>query len=110
MLTANGVENLVFDILEEEGPVLLAYISEGYGHKSQAETLDNLSNIYGDSLKMCLLRKECNKAFKKFKIKGSPTFITFHKGKEKGRLLGKSDMAALNAFVCETLPCFSTIP
>ncbi len=108
MITSNGVEDLVFDIIAKGCPVLLAYISGGYDHKSQSEVLDNLSNIYGDSLKVCLLSKEFNKAFNKFKIEGTPTFITFHKGKEKGRLLGKSDMAALNAFVCETLPCFST--
>ncbi len=110
MLKSNGVENLVFDIINEKGPVLLAYISEGHNHKSQAEVLDILSNIYGNSLKVCLLSERFNKAFVKFKIEGTPTFITFHKGKEKGRLLGKSDMAALNTFVGETLPCLSTTP
>ncbi len=104
MLTANGIEGFVFEIIEKRDPVLLAYINRDYHYKEMSDALDSLANEYGGKLKVCLLNEKFSRAFKKYKIEGSPTFITFYKGEEMGRMLGKVDKKTLDSFIRHTFP------
>jgi len=92
------------DVLYEEGPVLLACISRDYEYNEQTNVLGGLSEKYGKKLKVCLLDEDSIGAFMKFGVEGSPAFIIFNEGEEKGRMLGKADKETLNNFVLKTLP------
>jgi hypothetical protein len=60
---------------------------------------------YSEEIKLCLLKEDFQGAFrKKYSVKGSPTFLIFSGGIEKGRMLGKADPKTLMAFISEALP------
>ncbi len=103
MFTTVGKKNFDIEVLEERQPVLLAYIRRDYGYIEQTKSLEAISNRYEDSLKICLLDDSSIETFKRCGIDGSPAFVIFHKGKEKGRKLGKANIIALSQFVSEVL-------
>ena len=60
----------------------------------------------GKKLKVCLLDEDSVGAFLKFGVEGSPAFIIFYDGEEKGRMLGKADKETLSNFILKTLPWY----
>ncbi len=106
MVTSVESGYLGSEIRAEKRPVLLAWVHQGFGSKEQVNVLEDLSKEYGDAMKVCLLDEVFVEAHKALEIKGSPTFIVFNEGKEKGRMLGKADIASLSSFVSRTLPNF----
>lgn len=91
------------EVLLEERPVLLACIRRDYDYAGQTKVLGGISKKYGKGLKICLLAEDSIGAVMKLGIEGSPAFIIFHEGKEKGRMLGKADNKSLSCFVSRTL-------
>lgn len=105
MFTTIGADNFDSEITAEKRPVLLAYIVPDFAYRQQLEALESVSKRYfGDSLKICLLNEDFIKSRRHLGIGGSPTFIIFYQGKEKGRKLGKADKESLSSFILQTLP------
>ena len=104
MFISIGAESFYSEILSERRPVLLACISRDYDYDEQTGVLGGVSKRYGKKLKVCLLDEDSIGAFMKFGVEGSPAFIVFHEGEEKGRMLGKADTQSLNDLVLKTLP------
>lgn len=103
MVTTIYADSFDSEVLVEKRPVLLACIRRDYDYDEQTGVLGGISNKYGKKLKVCLLDEDSIGAFMKFGIEGSPAFIIFHDGEEKGRMLGKADTQSLSSFVLKTL-------
>jgi hypothetical protein len=103
MFISIGTDSFDSEVLMEKRPVLLACISRDYDYDEQTRALGGVSKRYGTKLKVCLLDEDSIGAFMKFGIEGSPAFIIFHEGEEKGRMLGKADPQSLSTFVLKTL-------
>ncbi len=99
MFKSVGTDNFSSEVLREQMPVLLARIRRDYGYKAQARILEGISKAYVKRLKVCILEENSIGTFKKYGIDGSPAFVIFHRGDEKGRILGKADKNTLNHFV-----------
>ena len=105
MFVSIGMDNFDSEIKAEKRSVLLACIRRDDEFKEQTAVLDNVSKRYGERLKVCLLDEDSFGAFsKKLGIEGTPTFIAFYAGKEKGRMLGKADRETLSSFILRTVP------
>ncbi len=109
MFTSIGLDNFSAEVIDEKRPVLLAYIVPDYAYTGQLEVLEIVSRRYfDDSIKICLLSEDFieDKEPRILEINGSPTFLIFHKGKEKARVMGKTDAENLLSFVLKTLAKF----
>lgn len=103
MFTSIETDNFESEVLAEKKPVLLAFISPDYEYKEQTKVLGGVSKKYGKKLKVYLLDEVAIGTCMKFGVEGSPAFILFDGGKEKGRMLGKANRETLSAFVSKTL-------
>ena len=103
LITLIAIDNFRASVLDEIKPVLLAHISRDHEFEDMETVLRHISEKYVNTLKVCLLDEDSNTIFRRFGIEGSPAFIVFHEGKEKGRMLGKVDNNVLDSFVLRTL-------
>lgn len=97
------MDNIDTEIRTEKRPILLACIRRDYEYKEQAEILENVSERYGDELKVWLLDEDFIGVYRKLGIVGTPTFIIFYEGREKGKMLGKANEETLSSFISRTL-------
>ena len=102
-----GTDNFDSEVLNENNPMLLSRIRRDHGFKEQTKILDDVSNKHVEELRVCLLDENSIETFRRYAIDGSPTFVIFHEGEEKRRMLGKADKNTLNQFVVETLASLS---
>ncbi len=98
-------DNAEFDpeTIKEKGIVLLAYIYRDSDFKQQAKVLNDLSKTMKNIIQIFLLEEDDVHRNPDFDISGSPTFMLFYNGEEKGRLLGKADTKALTDFISNHL-------
>ncbi len=95
------------DDLNGEDPVLLAYIRRDHIFREQLQVLETVAEAMRSSIKVCMVDENFNEILIRFEIVGDPTFIVFSKGKEKGRLLGRTDSQMLSVFIEENVHEFS---
>ena len=103
MFTSVGMDNFDSEIRLEMKPVLLACIRRGFELREQIDLLEKVSRKYAHNLKICLLFEGLNEAYRTLAIEGTPTFLLFFGGEEKGRMLGKVKMETLSTFVFKSL-------
>ncbi len=101
--THSDTEEFNPETLKEKGIVLLAYIYRDSGFKQQAKVLNDLSKTMKNIIQIFLLEEDDVHKSHEFDISGSPTFILFYNGEEKGRLLGKADTKTLTDFISNHL-------
>jgi hypothetical protein len=106
MLTSIGIDDFDSEIKAKKRPILLACIRRDYEYKEQAEILESVSERYGDELKVWLLDEDFIGVYRRLGIAGTPTFIIFYEGREKGRMLGKANRKTLSSFILRSLPSF----
>ena len=107
MITSIRYNNFEAAVVEEKRPVLLAHLNRYFEFEEQVEVLESISEKYSEILKVCLISEDFIRMFSWMHgIKGAPTFIIFHEGKEIKRMLGKADRKTLTAFILQTLPYF----
>jgi thioredoxin-like negative regulator of GroEL len=105
LIKSLGLENFHKEVLEERGPVLVLCMHWGPEFQEQIDIIEGMHRTYGERLKACLVEEEFLLAFKeKFDVKGTPTFMMFIGGAEKGRMLGRADQKALEDFLSQILP------
>jgi hypothetical protein len=89
-------------------PVLMLCIRRDYEFSSQTglirDVLGRMAQGFPIDLKVCLADEESQPVLKeRFDLQGSPAFLLFEKGKEKGRLLGVADEERLKGFLSTEL-------
>ena len=103
MFTSVGMDNFDSEIRLEMKPVLLACIRRGFELREQIDLLEKVSRKYAPNLKICLLYEGLNEVYRTLAIQGTPTFLLFFGGEEKGRMLGKVKVETLSRFVFKSL-------
>lgn len=99
-----GLEDFEKQVIQENRPVLLLCAYRDLDYQKQLDIMEGIYNSYGEGLVMCVLEEEFIKVFmERYNIKGTPTFLIFVGGCEKGRMLGQADPERLRDFVLETL-------
>lgn len=83
-------------------------LKQGLEYKQQLGAVEQIALRCGAALKVCLAAQEDLCAIgDAYHTTGTPTFLFFQRGKEKGRLLGQADEAGLMSFVDRFLPGLS---
>lgn len=104
LIRSIGADSFVSEVLEESRPVLVLCMHRDSEFQGQIEFIEGICRCYGERLKACLIEDEFNGAFKeKFNVKGTPTFMIFIGGTEKGRMLGQVEKKTWEDFVSRTL-------
>jgi thioredoxin-like negative regulator of GroEL len=104
LIRSIGGDSFVKEVLEESRPVLVLCMHRDSEFQAQIDIIEDMCRSYGDRLKACLIEDEFNGAFKeKFNVKGTPTFMIFIGGTEKGRMLGQVEQKTWEEFVSRIL-------
>jgi hypothetical protein len=105
MVTLINNQNYDTEIHQAHRPVLLLCMPKGPDFYDQSIVLHQLAEKHPADLKVCLLEEELINGFRQMLgIKGTPVFLLFNRGKERGRMLGMADGAKLSAFLCQHFP------
>jgi hypothetical protein len=89
-------------------PVLLACLHPDADISSQAELLDQVSKLFGDQVKVCLLCEAFIGAFgQTYGIEGTPTYLLIKQNTVLDRVLGQVDVNTLTAYLSRTLSSLS---
>jgi hypothetical protein len=97
-------EKLNTFLAKENGPLLLVFLDKKNAFFNQQQTLTELSNLFGEKLRIMLLDIEYQSVVtEKFKVHGVPAFIFCDQGKRKDVLLGIPDLDVLREFVVKNL-------
>ena len=103
-ISSIGLDDFHKEVLEESRPVLVLCMNRDSEFQEQIDVIEGVCRTYGERLKACLMEEDFIGVFKgKFDVKGTPTFMIFIGGTEKGRMLGQADQKALEDFVSRTL-------
>ncbi|MCX5914272.1 MAG: hypothetical protein NTV04_20350 [Deltaproteobacteria bacterium] len=104
-----GFNNFEAAIGEEAKPVLILSMHLNGESRKEMGIIETISKKYAKAIKVCLLKEEFIGPFsEKFGVKGSPTYLLFVRGQEKGRMLGRADLKTLENFLLETVPSLGT--
>lgn len=103
MFTSVGMDNFESEIRLELRPVILACIHRGFEAKEQIKILETVSRKTSWNVKICILYEGVNNSYRELSIEGTPTFLLYVDGEEKGRILGKVTPETLIDFVSEKL-------
>lgn len=100
-----GADSFVRDVLEESRPVLVLCMHRDSEFQKQINIIEGICRRYGERLKACLMvEEEFIGTFKeKLNVKGTPTFMIFIGGTEKGRMLGQAEENVFKDFVSRAL-------
>jgi len=104
MIIEIGVDNCE-KLSQKFGAVLVAYLSYNGAYKNQLKNLIEVSELFGDSLKIYVTRELSLKAAGNGPgIAGTPTFLLLMDGVEASRLLGEADRGRLVKFIKNNFP------
>lgn len=89
------------DVLKADGPVLVDFWAAWCGPcKMIAPVLDELSQEYGDKIKICKMDVDANKETPaKFNIRGIPTLMIFKDGNAESTKVGALSKTQLKEFI-----------
>ncbi|MHB8089992.1 MAG: thioredoxin family protein [Syntrophales bacterium] len=99
-----GLDEFEEKVLKDSNPVLVLCMRHDPEFKEQISSIKDICTNYVGRLKVYLLGDEALRTFREsFAVKGTPTFLLFMNGIEKGRLLGQVDSTDLNDFLSRML-------
>lgn len=89
------------EVLQAERPVLVDFWAPWCGPcKMIAPLLEELSEVYGEKVKICKMDVDTNKATPaKFNIRGIPTLTLFKSGNAESTKVGALSRAQLTEFI-----------
>ena len=103
-VTTVYLSDLRREVFRGSVPVLLVFLHQELEYKEQLEAVENIARRYGAALKVCLAAQEDLETIGEANhTTGTPAFLFFRQGKEKGRLLGQADEAGLLVFIDRSL-------
>jgi len=104
MIASVGLAEFEEKVLNETMPVLLLCMHQDYEFQEQMRSIEDIYRTCAAIVKMYLLDDEALRTFKeRFAVKGTPTFLLFVKGRERGRILGWVDCRDLTDFLSRML-------
>jgi hypothetical protein len=104
LVTLINNQNYTKEINQAGKPVLLLCMPKSPDFSDQAIILHQIAKMHKDALKVCLLEEERISGFRRMQsIKGTPVFLLFYRGEEKGRMLGMAGMEELSTFLSQYL-------
>ena len=90
-------------LLNENKPVLLVCLRKDEAFETQLEEVEEVEEVcrkMGNDLQAYLLDEDyLSTVWKRYGIKGTPTFMIFCAGKEKAKLLGRATGPVLSRFI-----------
>ncbi len=90
-------ENRAFGV---ERPTVVLYVNKDTDYSDQILVLERIAGSPVFDVAVHVLEEELSGLFaQKHMVKGSPTYLLFDSGMEKGRLLGKADDSILVSFL-----------
>lgn len=93
-------DNFQQEILEEKNPVLLLCSDYNSEFPNLFSILQNLTQTMKGGLKVGILAEDFTKPFQdSYRVIGTPTFLLFDQGRERGRLLGQTDLKTLTDWI-----------
>lgn len=105
IITLINNHNYTTEIDNAGKPVLLLCMPKGPDFDDQSIILHQVAEKYKDAVKVCLLEEELINGFRQMLcIKGTPVYLLFLRGKEKGRMLGMAGEEQLTAFLFRYIP------
>jgi hypothetical protein len=102
MRTIKIIEPQAIDIELQSGggPLLVAFLKRNEKYTSQVAVLEAACKAHGESVRCFLYNADyLDTATDRFAVKGTPTFLVFHGGREVNRLIGESDGPTLDEFI-----------
>jgi thioredoxin-like negative regulator of GroEL len=100
-----GFNNFEQEIGKGAKPILVLCMHWNGEPQEQVRIIEMISKKYAKDIKVGLLEEEFIAPFsEKFGVTGSPTYILFVGGRERGRMLGRADPKTLENFLMETIP------
>lgn len=94
--------------MQETKLLLIICLAQDDGFASQLTILQDVARRYEKEIKVGLLAQDSMEiCMRKLQIIGTPTFLLMTKGKEVGRILGRSDQETLTHFILRHLPADS---
>ena len=104
MLIRVAVHTIETELKNAATPVLLTCIHPNAATKPQIKMLEDVSQAFGQSLKICLLCEEIPALFGNiYGIEGTPTYLMVSRNKVVDRLLGQVEPKILIEFIEQTL-------
>lgn len=99
-----GLNEFEEKVFKETKPVLLLCIQNDSEFQNQLSVINDSYRTFAERIRIYLLEEDALRIFKeKFAVKGTPTFLLFINGSEKGRLLGQTGSEELNHFLSRML-------
>lgn len=93
-------ENFHREVIEEDKPMLVLCMPADDRFPEQLKIMEEFAETFHSSVKVGWVEEEFLDVFKtNYSIIGTPTFLLFFKGREKGRVLGLADQETLRALV-----------
>ncbi|EGB14256.1 hypothetical protein DND132_1043 [Pseudodesulfovibrio mercurii] len=102
MRTIKIIEPQAIDMELHSGgsPLLIAFLKRNEKYSVQLQVLETAHRAHGDTVRFFLYNADyLDTATERFAVKGTPTFLLFHGGREINRLIGESDGATLDEFI-----------
>ncbi|XXJ20426.1 thioredoxin family protein [Desulfovibrio caledoniensis] len=102
MRTIKIIEPQAIDIELQNGsgPLLVAFLKRNEKFSGQVAVLEAACRTHGGSVRCFLYNADyLDTATDRFAVKGTPTFLLFHGGREVNRLIGESDGPTLDEFI-----------
>ena len=99
-----GLNEFEEKVFKEIKPVLLLCIQQDPEFQNHLRVIEDIYRTFAERVRIYLLEEDALRIFmEKFAVKGTPTFLLFINGNEKGRLLGQTDSEELNHFLSRML-------
>ena len=99
-----GLNEFEEKVFKEIKPVLLLCIQQDSEFQNHLRVIEDIYRTFAEGVKIYLLEEGALRIFmKKFAVKGTPTFLLFLNGSEKGRLLGQKSSEELSYFLSSML-------
>jgi thioredoxin 1 len=99
-----GSDDFEMEIIKETKPVLVLCMHQSAEFQEQIAIIQDIQEFFNNEIKVCVLKEEFIVAFsQEFQIEGTPTFLVFVGGEEKGRKLGLADIDSLKVFLRKNL-------
>jgi hypothetical protein len=96
-----NLQTFISEVLEREKQRVLVACFHWDGAMIEEMTILNSVSLHSvESLKTYVVDEDAMYAFREaFSIEGTPTFLLFEGGEERGRMLGHADIETLSAFI-----------
>ena len=100
MVKTIGPQAFEIELQGNVSPLLVAFLKRNERFSFQAKALERVEQAYEGRVRCLLFNPDyLDTAMERFAVKGTPTFLLLDRGRELNRLIGESDVDALDEFI-----------